>query len=94
MSSRFLTALAALTLGALLPAPGRSQQPGPQQPNADTSDTAMALPIKPVRTLRFTTDEATWISRDVSPDGKTNVLDILGDLYTIPIAGGTATRIY
>ena len=61
MSSRFLTALAALTLGASLPAPGRSQQPAAQQPNADTSDTAMALPIKPVRTLRFTTDEATWI---------------------------------
>jgi hypothetical protein len=53
----------------------------------------MALPIKPVRTLRFTTDEATWISLDVSPDGKTIVFDILGDLYTIPIAGGTATRL-
>jgi Tol biopolymer transport system component/imidazolonepropionase-like amidohydrolase len=93
MSSRFLTALAALTLGASLPAPGRSQQPAARQPNADTSDTAMALPIKPVRTLRFTTDEATWISLDVSPDGKTIVFDILGDLYTIPITGGTATRL-
>ena len=53
----------------------------------------MALPIKPVRTLRFTTDEATWISLDVSPDGKAIVFDILGDLYTIPITGGTATRL-
>jgi len=53
----------------------------------------MALPIKPVRTLRFTTDEATWISLDVSPDGKTIVFDPLGDLYTLPMAGGKATRI-
>jgi Tol biopolymer transport system component len=33
------------------------------------------------------------MSVDVSPDGKTLVFDLLGDLYTLPIAGGTATRI-
>jgi Tol biopolymer transport system component len=33
------------------------------------------------------------MSLDVSPDGQTIVFDLLGDLYTIPIAGGTATRI-
>ena len=93
MLPRVLTALAALTLGALLPTPGYTQQPTAQQPAAASSDTAMALPIKPARTVRFTTDEATWISLDVSPDGKTIVFDILGDLYTIPIAGGTATRL-
>ena len=31
----------------------------------------MALVVEPVRTLRFTTDEGTWISLDVSPDGQT-----------------------
>ncbi len=35
-------------------------------------------------------DEGTWMSLDVSPDGKEIVFDLLGDLYTIPIAGGTA----
>ena len=30
---------------------------------------------------------------DVSPDGKTIIFDLLGDLYTMPIEGGTATRI-
>ena len=51
------------------------------------------LPLVPTRTLKFTTDEGTWISLDVSPDGRTIVFDLLGDLYTLPIGGGKATRI-
>jgi Tol biopolymer transport system component/imidazolonepropionase-like amidohydrolase len=45
------------------------------------------------RTARFDTDEGTWISLDVSPDGRTIVFDLLGDLYALPIAGGTARRL-
>ena len=51
------------------------------------------LPLKPERTIEFTTDEGSWISLDVSPDGKTIVLELLGDLYTLPILGGEARRI-
>ncbi len=32
----------------------------------------------------------TWMSLDVSPDGREIVFDLLGDIYTIPIAGGQA----
>ena len=42
---------------------------------------------------RFTTDEGTWMNLDVSPDGKTIVFDMLGDIYTIPISGGKAKAI-
>src|SRR6185436_5263076 len=52
-----------------------------------------SLPLKPTRTLSFETDEATWISLDVSPDGRTLVFELLGDLYTLPIAGGQAKPI-
>jgi Tol biopolymer transport system component len=52
-----------------------------------------SLPLKPERTFRFDTDEGTWISLDVSPDGKTIVFELLGDLYTIPVSGGEARRI-
>ncbi|TDJ30809.1 MAG: amidohydrolase [Gammaproteobacteria bacterium] len=48
------------------------------------------LPLEPTRTISFETDEATWLSLDVSPDGHTLVLEILGDLYTLPIEGGEA----
>ncbi|MEO7156887.1 MAG: hypothetical protein ABI039_04955, partial [Vicinamibacterales bacterium] len=47
----------------------------------------------PSRKVAFTTDEGTWVSLDVSPDGRTIVFDLLGDLYTIPITGGKATRL-
>jgi Tol biopolymer transport system component len=52
-----------------------------------------ALPMQPERWARFTTDEGTWISLDVSPDGETIVFDLLGDLYTMPSTGGRATRL-
>ncbi|PTX62083.1 imidazolonepropionase-like amidohydrolase [Kordia periserrulae] len=38
----------------------------------------------------FTTNEGTWMNLDVSPDGKMIVFDMMGDIYTIPISGGTA----
>lgn len=42
------------------------------------------------QSLSFSTDEGTWMNLDVSPDGKTIVFDMLGDIYSIPAAGGTA----
>jgi|GEM_PF-4648952 len=51
------------------------------------------LPLTVTKPLRFTTDEGTWLSLDVSPDGKTIAFDLLGDLYALPIEGGKATRI-
>ncbi|HSY50478.1 MAG TPA: amidohydrolase family protein [Thermoanaerobaculia bacterium] len=34
--------------------------------------------------------EGTWLSLDVSPDGNEIAFDLLGDIYTIPMAGGEA----
>ncbi len=51
------------------------------------------LILKPEGKVSFTTDEGTWMSLDVSPDGQTIVFDLLGDIYTLPIAGGEARRI-
>jgi len=43
--------------------------------------------------VNFTTDEGTWMSVDVSPNGKTIAFDMLGDIYTMPITGGKAKAI-
>jgi Tol biopolymer transport system component len=52
------------------------------------------LPLEgSTETLSFTTDEGSWLSIDVMPGGETLVFDLLGDLYTLPMAGGEATRI-
>ncbi len=64
-----------------------------QEPAGERSNTPATLILDRAETIEFTTDEGTWMSLDVSPDGKTIVFDLLGDLYTLPIDGGTATRI-
>ncbi|MBI1967152.1 MAG: PD40 domain-containing protein [Gemmatimonadetes bacterium] len=80
-------ALFGLTTTPALPAqgPGGPGGPGGQQQKP--------LPLEPSRNAEFTATRGTWLSLDVSPDGKTIVFDLLGDLYTVPIAGGTATRL-
>jgi dipeptidyl aminopeptidase/acylaminoacyl peptidase len=60
-------------------------------PQSTSSSTSDRLPLKPDKELRFKTEEGTWLSLDVSPDGKTIVFDMLGDLFTLPIRGGRAT---
>lgn len=54
---------------------------------------ADTLTLKAERKVQFTTDEGTWMSVDVSPDGQTIVFDMLGDIYTLPVAGGEAKPI-
>ncbi|WP_051504091.1 amidohydrolase family protein [Sphingomonas jaspsi] len=44
----------------------------------------------PGRDVAIDTRTGTWMSLDVSPDGKEIAFDLLGDLYTIPIGGGDA----
>src|SRR5919199_1181447 len=90
-ASRAPLILALSLLAAVLPA----QQQRQQQPDTAKRKTApnSDLPIIPTRQASFTTDEGTWMSLDVSPDGRTVVFDLVGDLYTVPITGGRATRV-
>ncbi len=45
----------------------------------------------PATDISFETSEGTWMSVDVSPNGKQLVFDLLGDIYSMPITGGKAT---
>ena len=80
---------------AILPLAGTltAQTVGQADSAAKAAAKANTLPLITTRALKFTTSEATWLSFDLSPDGKTLVFEIIGDLYTLPAAGGTATRI-
>ncbi|HUG44026.1 MAG TPA: amidohydrolase, partial [Acidobacteriota bacterium] len=68
-------------------------QEGESNSSEEKKEEKAELPLKPVRQIEFETSEGTWISLDVSPSGETIVFELLGDLYTIPIQGGDATRI-
>src|ERR1700719_85437 len=64
-----------------------------QDKKDEKKDEKKGLPLKAARKIEFTTDEGTWLSLDVSQDGKTIVFELLGDIYTLPIEGGVAKLI-
>lgn len=63
-------------------------QPG----NAAPAASASGQPA--YRDITVTTSEGTWMSLDVSPDGKTIAFDLLNDIYIIPAGGGAARVIH
>ena len=87
-----LSALRASAFAILLVAPALTAQNAPRT-NAPAASPTLPLKPDPSRTLRFTTTEGTWMSVDVSPNGQTIVFDLAGDIYTVPLSGGKATRL-
>lgn len=86
MLRRCLGAFVAAVL--LVPSPSSAQEAKkPKDPEQE------GLPLEVGRHLRYTATEGSWMSVDVSPDGQTVVFDHLGDLFTVPITGGQATRL-
>jgi Tol biopolymer transport system component len=93
-----LTVALGLMAGTVFAANLAKQEGGAGQENKDEKkedkkDEKKGLSLKSDRKIEFTTDEGTWISLDVSPDGKTIVFELLGDIYTLPIEGGEAKLI-
>jgi len=59
----------------------------------DTEETEawdVAAPPGEISRASIDVREGTWMSLDVSPDGKTIAFDLLGDIYVLPMAGGEA----
>src|SRR4051794_27747972 len=70
---------------ARAPATQAETKPAKWDVNAPPGMTTRQIPID--------TTEGSWMNVDVSPDGRTIAFDLLGDIYTMPIAGGTPRRI-
>ncbi len=51
------------------------------------------MPLKATRAIPIQTNEGTWTSVSISPDGKTILFDLMGDIYSMPSTGGKATPI-
>ncbi len=90
---RLLRAVLWSVPGLLCADPTSAQTAAQNDSAAKAAVTSKSLPLITTRTLSLTTTEGTWISLDVKPDGTGLVFELLGDLYTLPLSGGTATRI-
>jgi Tol biopolymer transport system component len=69
--------------------PDTKKDPAAEKKKADKNE----LPLDPKDKLEFETDEGTWLSLDVTRDGKEIFFELLGDIYKLPIGGGDATRV-
>ena len=73
-----------------------AQTAAPTPPQADTKApkwNVNAPPGMATREIKIDVDNGTWMNVDVSHDGKLIAFDLLGDIYVMPITGGTPTRI-
>lgn len=73
------------------PAPDAAKPAEPAEKKEEKPKWDVSKPLGPVRyDVPIDVTEGTWLSLDVSPDGKEIAFDLLGDIYTIPIGGGEA----
>src|ERR1700730_9735261 len=98
---RLVACVALLGIDLLLPLRSYGNVPvTPEDPAQDggkdrkpTKEEVGGLSLKTTRKVEYSTSEGTWVSLDVSPDGKAIVFDLIGHLYVMSIDGGNATAI-
>ena len=63
--------------------------------NSEVTNTEWDVLSPPLdlKELTITTDETTWSSLDISPNGKQMVFDMLGDIFIVDAKGGDATAL-
>ena len=97
MKFKQLSVLAALLAICTLPYALHSQNDNDKSKTdttkVDKGAKKEGLALKPGRKIRLQTSEGTWMSVDVSPDGKSIAFDLMGDLYLLPIEGGKAEQV-
>jgi len=90
--ARFALALAA-TLACSTSAWAQTAPPAPDDKAKPEKWDVDAPPGMTTHKVPLAVDEGSWMNVDVAPDGRTIAFDLLGDIYTMPIEGGSPTRI-
>jgi Tol biopolymer transport system component/imidazolonepropionase-like amidohydrolase len=95
MRPRLFGLRALLALGLALALSRAAAAADPPKDDDKKPDPAADInkPRADARKIAFTASEGTWMSVDVSPDGSTIVFDLLGDIYSVPLAGGAASAL-
>jgi imidazolonepropionase-like amidohydrolase/Tol biopolymer transport system component len=88
MSRFWIAAAVSLSLALGGVAPGAFAAPA--KAKTDPAKWDVNSPPGPFKDVAIDTTTGTWMSVDISPDGKDILFDLLGDLYVIPAAGGEA----
>ncbi len=91
LSGAVITFMLALAVG--LPAQNTAD-PGSEASKKDDKNKWDVLnPPFELSTVTIDTEETTWSSLDITPDGKKMIFDMLGDLYAVDINGGQAVSL-
>lgn len=88
-------ACAAVSLGVIALASSLAAQEATKADAKKAEEVKWDVSAPPGEAASVTLDTrtGTWMSVDVSPDGRTLVFDLLGDLYALPIEGGKASNL-
>ncbi|RDV24176.1 amidohydrolase [Alteromonas aestuariivivens] len=86
----WLGASALAVLLGIVPATASAQNPTDSTSGYDTENWDVLNPPFELNAVTIRTEQTTWSSLDISPDGKTMVFDMLGDIYLVDVTGGDA----
>ncbi len=79
----------AALLGAVLPSYGEEGKKDDKKETKEDKWEVLSPPFD-LSTVSINTEQTTWSSLDVAPNGKQFVFDMLGDIYLADLAGGQA----
>lgn len=65
----------------------------PLQADTQAAEWQVNAPQGEFNQVDIQVQQGSWMNVSVSPDGKTIVFDLLGDIYSMPISGGAATAL-
>ncbi|MGV3481934.1 MAG: amidohydrolase family protein [Sphingobium sp.] len=80
-----------LSVAPIIAAVALAQTGQARAAEASDANWDVSVPRGETRQIQFNVSEGTWMSADISPDGRWILFDLLGNIYRVAADGGTAT---